>query len=232
MEGVHLVAIKSDIERPGDATLVACPDCDLLQHIPPLPPGVKARCHRCRHILAANKADSIKRTLALTIAALIFFLIANLEPLLGLSGYGRQTDTTIFGSVLEMWSKGYEITAVLVGFCALLAPAVYLSCMLIINFMALRPPAPWWIGILLHLADRQQTWSMLEVMLLGILISLIKLSDIATMIPGMGMYAVGALIILLASIKISFDPTAIWQRLRWVNDTEPRDDLSLREVKS
>lgn len=233
----YLNAMESEEEMPLKETLIACPDCDLLQRIPALPPGGKARCHRCHRTLAADKAHSIERTLALTIAALIFFVIANLEPLLGLSGYGHQTDTTIFGSVLEMWSMGYEITAVLIGFCAILAPAVYLSCILIINFMALRPPVPWWIGILLHWADRQQAWSMLEVMLLGILISLIKLSEIATMIPGVGMYAVGVLIILFASIKISFDPAAIWQRLRWVNGTGPRnvgriEELSLREVKS
>lgn len=180
---------------------------------------------------------AIERTLALTIAAFIFLLIANLEPLLGLSTYGRQTSTTIFGSVLQMWERGYEITAVLVGFCALLAPAVYVSFMLVINVMALRPPAPWWIGILLHWADRQQTWSMLEVMLLGVLISLIKLSDIATMIPGVGMYAVGTLIVLLAAIKISFDPEAIWQKLQWANPANPRATghvtaFSAKEIKS
>lgn len=211
----------SDKGKSLNENLVACPDCDLLQRIPLLPAGGKARCHRCHRVLAVDKTLSIERTLALTISALIFFVIANREPLLGLSAYGRQTSTTIFGSVLEMWARGYEITAILVGFCALLAPAVYLSFMLIINFMALRPPAPWWVGILLHWADRQQTWAMLEVMLLGILISLIKLSDIATMIPGIGMYAAGALIIIFAAIKISFDPAAIWQQLQWISEVIP-----------
>lgn len=175
---------------------------------------------------------AIERTLALTISALIFLVIANVEPLLGLSAYGRQTGTTIFGSVLEMWEMGYEINAVLVGFCALLAPAVYISFMLIINFMALRSTVPWWIGPFLHWADRQQSWSMLEVMLLGVLISLIKLSDIATMIPGVGMYAVGALIVLLASIKISFDPDAIWQRLQWVNPVDSIGSLHTKTALS
>jgi paraquat-inducible protein A len=222
----------SEKENPFNENLVACPDCDLLQRIPVLTAGGKARCHRCRRILAVDKTMAIERTLALTIAAFIFFVLANLEPLLGLATHGRQTSTTIFGSVLEMWGRGYEITAVLVGFCAILAPAVYISFMLVINFMALRPPAPWWIGILLHWSDRQQTWSMPEVMLLGILISLIKLSDIATMIPGVGMYAAGALIILLASIKISFDPTVIWQRLQWVSNIVPAENAYLQDVAS
>jgi paraquat-inducible protein A len=227
----------SEKEKPFNENLVACPDCDLLQRLPLLTAGGKARCSRCHRILAVEKPLAVERTLALTIAASIFFVIATLEPLLSLSTYGRQTSTTIFGSVLEMWSRGYEITAVLVGFCTILAPAVYISFMLVINFMALRPPAPWWIGILLHWSDRQQNWSMPEVMLLGILISLIKLSDIATMIPGIGMYAVGALIILLASIKVSFAPAEIWQRVRWVSNVAPPEDAYLPkgasvEVKS
>ena len=104
--------------------------------------------------------------------------------------------------------------------------------MLVINFMALYPPVPWWIGILLHWADRQQSWSMLEVMMLGILISLIKLSDIATMIPGVGMYAVGVLIVLLALIKISFEPDAIWQRIQWIHPVPPPDSAHTEDFSS
>ena len=215
-------------EKPLDESLIACPDCDLLQKIPALPPGGRARCQRCQRTLVVDRTMAIERTLALTIAASIFLLVANLEPLLGLSAYGRQTGTTIFGSVLEMWERGYEITAVLVGFCALLAPAAYISCLLIIHLAALRPQAPWWINILLHWADRQQNWSMLEVMLLSVLISMIKLSDIATMIQGIGMYAVGALIALLAVIKVSFDPDAIWQRLQWVNNTRSPETVDMK----
>lgn len=210
--------MNSDKERPKAATLIACPDCDLLQQIPSLPPRGRARCLRCNRILAVDRSYTSKRTLALSIAAFIFFIIANLEPLMILSAYGRHTETTIYGSVVEMWTRGYEITAVLVGFCAILAPALYILFMLIINLLVLYPPVPWWIGVLLHWADRHQIWVMLEVMMMGILISLIKLSDIATMIPGVGMYAMGALIGLLAYIRMSFDPAMVWNQLQWVSE--------------
>jgi len=213
--------MESTAEHLLSENLIACPDCDLLQRLPPLPTGGKVRCNRCRRILAVDKIHTIERTLALTVAALILFAVANLEPLIKLSTHGRETNTTVFGSVLEMWARGYEITAVLVGFCSIIAPAVYIAFMLIINFTALHPPAPWWVGILLHWADRQQTWAMLEVMMLGLLISLIKLSDIATMTPGIGMYAMGALIAILAAMKVSFDSEIVWRRLQWIIDIDP-----------
>src|SRR5207344_2563082 len=62
---------------------VACPDCDLLQRLPELPPGGKAHCLRCGHRLASAPTNSIDRTLALTVTAAIVLIIANTSPLMG-----------------------------------------------------------------------------------------------------------------------------------------------------
>jgi paraquat-inducible protein A len=53
---------------------VACPDCDLLQRLPELPPGGKARCPRCSHTLATQPTDGLDRALALTLTAAIFIV--------------------------------------------------------------------------------------------------------------------------------------------------------------
>ena len=71
------------------AETVACPDCDLLQRIPELAPGAKARCARCGHVLASQSADPLDRPLALTLAAAIVFIVANTTSLMGLSAVGR-----------------------------------------------------------------------------------------------------------------------------------------------
>jgi paraquat-inducible protein A len=60
-------------------------------------------------------------------------------------------------------------------------------------------------------------WSMNEVMMLGILVALIKIAELATVIPGVGMYAVGVLILLLPAIMITFDPGEIWKRVEWAD---------------
>jgi paraquat-inducible protein A len=65
---------------PSVEDLIACPDCDLLQRVPSLPPGGKARCPRCGKLVAAHKPDSLQRTLALTIAAAIAYILANTNP--------------------------------------------------------------------------------------------------------------------------------------------------------
>src|SRR5512137_2803598 len=96
--------------------LVACPECDLLQRIPAIMSGGRARCPRCNHTIASIKPDSLERTLALTVAAAIVLVVANVAPLMGISAVGRNASTTIVGGALEMWMQGQEITALVVMF--------------------------------------------------------------------------------------------------------------------
>lgn len=197
--------------------IVACPDCDLLQCIPTLPSGGTARCPRCGHTIASSKPGSLDRTLAFTVAAAIILVIANAMPLMGLSAVGRQTSTTILLGALEMWLRGQEITAVLVTFCTVVAPSIYVGFMLTVLIAVRRPPAPSWVGTLLRVSEFNKSWSMAEVMMLGILVALIKIADLAMVTPGIGMFAVGVLIVLIAAMTVSFDPADVWKRIRWAD---------------
>lgn len=200
---------------------LACPDCDLQQSIPSLLPGGSARCARCRVTIARNPVDPIGRPLALTVAALVVFLIANLSPLMGLSAVGRESSTTILGGAIEMWNRGSEITAVIVAFCAVIAPGAFIAFMLAVLLAAKRPPAPRWVGRLMRMAAVVQPWSMTEVMLLGILVALIKIAHLATVVPGAGLFAVAMLVVLLAVISSTFDARTIWARVVWADGSLP-----------
>jgi paraquat-inducible protein A len=122
--------------------ILACPDCDLLQSIPELAPGDKARCPRCACTVASRMAEPIELPLALTVTAAIVFIIANATPLMSLSAVGRYASTTIIGGVQEMWLQGEAITAMIVAFCAVIAPAGYILFTLAVLLAARRPPAP------------------------------------------------------------------------------------------
>ncbi len=204
------------------ADIIACPGCDLLQRLPPVPPGARARCPRCGEILAAPPMDPIDRPLAFAIAASITFAVAQATPLMSLSAVGRSAQTTIIGGVLEMWAQGQPITAALVLLCTTLAPAAYLALVCTLLLAVRRPPAPSWTGALLRLAIHARAWSLPEVMLLGILVALVKIADLATVDAGVGLYATGALLVLLAGLATSFDPRTIWDRVAWPAQDRPR----------
>ena len=102
----------------------------------------------------------------------------------------------------------------------MIAPGGYIVFLLTVLLAARRPPAPRWVGELLRWAAFMQPWSMVEVMILGILVALIKIAELALVDPGLGMYAVGALVVLLAAIGITFDADEVWRRIEWV-DPQP-----------
>ena len=202
-------------EPIADPFLVACPHCDLLQRLPDLAPSASARCPRCDRELWRRREDSLDRTLALTIAAAMLLVVANAVPMLGLSAVGRQSFTTVFGGAVQLWNDGRELVAGLVLFTAVVAPALQVGFMLAIVLGAQRERAPRWVGTLLRLHPTTSTWSMIEVMMLGVLVALIKIADYAKVIPGLALFVLGVLIFLLAAIQASFDPREVWSRVEW-----------------
>lgn len=198
-----------------DASLVACPHCDLLQRIPELTPGVSVRCPRCDKELCRHHEDSFNRTFALTIAALLLYIIANTVPMLGLSAVGHRASTTVIGGAQQLWTDGQQIVSVLVLFAAVVSPALQIGFLLLILIGCLRSRPPAWVGLLLRHIRFTRTWSMIEVMLLGVLVALTKIADYATVIPGMALFSLFGLVFLLAAMQSCFDPREVWNRVEW-----------------
>lgn len=146
------------------------------------------------------------------------FIVANTVPLMAISAVERHASTTVLGGAYQMWVTGEQITAAIVAFCAVIAPGLCIFFMLTVLTAVRRPPAPHWVGEVLRWGLYMQPWSMYEVMLLGILVALIKIAELAMVDPGIGMYAVGALVILLPAIMVSFDAREVWQRVEWTDD--------------
>jgi paraquat-inducible protein A len=200
---------------------VACPDCDLLQQIPTLAPGGGAACVRCGRVLVKVPSGSRDRALALTVAAAITLVTANAFPLMELHVVGRFASTTIAGGAYQMWMQGERMTSVLVAFCALIAPAGYLLFMMTLLIAARCSPIPAWTGEMLRWVGRLQVWSMLEVVMLGILVALIKIAQLAAVDPGIGMYAFGATVLLIPAVMLSFDRWDSWRRIAWMDAEIP-----------
>lgn len=195
---------------------VACRGCDLLQRLPALAPGGKARCCRCNGLLAAHPRHPHAHALPLALACAIVIALANALPLMSLAAAGQTATTTLAGGVVEMWRQGSEVTAVVVAVCAILAPVTYVLAMLGVLVVARRDSVPRWAGNLLEWAGRVRPWAMVEVLLLGILVALVKIAELATVTPGGGMYALGVLVFLLPWFVSTVDAEGLWSRVAWV----------------
>ena len=205
-----------------DDSLIACQHCDLLQRLVDLGPASMARCVRCGKELGRGHRDSLDRTLALTIAGSILFVVANSVPMLGLTAVGREASTTVLGGAQQLYRDGEPIVAVLVLLTAIVAPALQIGSMLAIAIGARLEHPPRWVGTLMRHLPATYTWSTIEVMILGVLVALIKIADYATVTPGLALYSLGALVFVLAAMQTTFDPRAVWARVPWADPNSRR----------
>jgi paraquat-inducible protein A len=193
--------------------LIACHDCDLLSRLPELPEGTSAWCARCGALLRKRRRNSIERTLALTIAASVLYAVANVFPFLSFEMQGRVTQTTLASGVFDLWQQGVHGIAVLVGFTAVAAPLAQLALLLYVLLPVHLGRVPWQMHRMFRLLRRIQPWSMMEVFLVGILVAVVKLADLAEVVPGLALWAFGGLIVVLAGALATLDPEAVWERL-------------------
>ena len=193
--------------------LVSCHECDLLQRETPLPRGGIARCRRCGAELYRSHPDSLERTLAITLAALVLFAIANAYPIVGLEVQGNRTAATLFGAVRALWGQGAEAVAGLVFVTTIVVPLLEMSITLLILVpLRLGGAAPA-TGLLLRIVQAVRPWGLVEVFILGVLVSLVKLAHQATVIPGIALWSFAGLMLLFAAAAASFDPREVWKRL-------------------
>ena len=186
-----------------------------MQRLPNLAPGASARCPRCNKELWRRHEDSLNRTLALTLGAAMLYIVANSVPMLGLTIVGRDASTTVIGGAQHLWDNGQEIVAILVLLTAVIAPALQIGLMLAIVLGARREHPSRWVGTLLRHHPVSRIWSMIEVMMLGVLVALVKIADYATVIPGLALFLLGALVFVLAGMQAAFDSREVWERIQW-----------------
>jgi len=197
----------------NQAQLIACRECDLLQRKVRLSKGAAARCVRCGATLYRYVPTTVDHALALACAAAILFIVANYLPIAGLSVNGISVETTLLGAVLTLYNDGMWPIAGLVCVTTFLMPllniaaVIYLLAPMRVGRVPCKPEMV--CRILRHVAP----WGMIEVLMLGLLVTLVKLQRIATVVPGAAMWVLAAVMLLLAAATISFNPRDILTRI-------------------
>ena len=189
-----------------------CLDCDLLQRAPHLEIGESARCPRCRVTLHTHRRDSINRTLALVAAALVLWACSNFLPFMVFEFKGQSDSNTIATGVRILYERGFGELAVLIAFTSIAAPIVYILGMLYVLVPIRLGARPWKLGLVFRALVWLRPWSMLEVYLLGGLVAVVKLAELASIVPGPASVAFVVLILVWISIAATLDPREVWDR--------------------
>ena len=201
--------------------LLACPDCDALYSPPAVPLRARTFCARCGANLFTRRPNMLARATALTVAAAVLFVIANLFPFLSLRADYRESDMVLSGSVSGLENQGYPLLAAAVAVFTLAAPTLVIGGLLYLLLPLLmagaRLPGAARLGRGVQEARR---WNMLEVFLLGVLVSLLKLGSLATLTLGTSFWAFVGVIICLTAALATLDQHELWTRLEGARRTD------------
>lgn len=203
-----------------------CPVCGQFQTMPVLRQRGAACCVRCASLLRQDRTDPAGRTLALATAALLLFALAATLPLMSLDlGAGRRITLVAGPEALDksgMWALGLVVLAT-----TMLAPLLKLLATIWVmlgirlcevgqapgDSTAGTPQAPGSLIAVFRSVEWLQPWSMVEVFMLGVFVAYTKLSELAPVRVGGAVYALGALMLLMAATDAVLDHEAIWERL-------------------
>lgn len=187
----------------------ACEHCDTLYRRPHLTGGEVARCDVCGATLLRANRLTLDQWLALTVAAAITFLVANLRPVVLITFQGAHNESTIWGAVNALAQRPTAPIAVPLALTLIIVPLLQISSLLWVLGFARAGRRPPGFEMLMRLLVGLRPWSMVEVCLLGILVAMIKLSDVVSVALGAGTWAMAVLTVLLAVIA-SRDMHWLW----------------------
>lgn len=192
---------------------IACIECDLVVTVPDLADGQRAYCSRCGHLLTVRSRDPLTTSLAFALAALLFLVMSNAFAFLDLKSGGLEQQMTLPGGALELYRDGDTTIAVLV-----LGPIVGIPAAVLLVIVSLLIPllrshaAPWLVaaGRLLFMLSR---WSMVEVFVIGVLVSLVKIGTMATVIVGISFWSYVAFALCFTVAVARLDRLQIWREI-------------------
>lgn len=192
-------------------SLVVCEQCGKAHRWRPLAYGTVARCVRCEGILGRGHRLPLTTILALTITASVLFLVGIASNVLSLDLRGVAKATTLPGAIAATWNEGQEIVAVVAAITALIAPALFLVLRLYVLVPLAAGIVPRGFALCVRLLHQAGRWNMVEVFTIGVLLSLVRLAGLADAMPGPGLFALGAVMLLFAAIESAGLKHLWWQ---------------------
>jgi paraquat-inducible protein A len=197
---------------PTDA-LLACHECDLLQREVRLAPGGAARCHRCGAQLYRSRPHELDRVPAYTLGAFILYVVSNAFPIVGLSINGELVQATLLGAVRGIYADGDWLVAALVLITAVIAPFVQMVAMTWLVLLMRLGRVPKNFATVFRVLAFTRPWGMVEVLMIGVMVALVKLAHMAEVVPGIALWSLAGSMFLLAAAGAAFDPHFLWSKV-------------------
>lgn len=197
--------------------LLSCHACRQVSRAPEGARGARwalhdMRCPRCGAALHLRRPDSVSRSWAFLIAAMILYIPANILPMMKTSSlFGSQSDTIMSG-VVYFWTSGSWYLALIIFFASIVVPMLKMIALAVL-LVSVQRRSRWQQeqrARLYRLVETVGRWSMLDIYVVAVIVALVQLKALATIQPGPGAAAFGAVVVLTMFAAMAFDPRLIW----------------------
>jgi len=200
---------SAPILKPADLGLCLCHACKLASRDQP-------RCEHCGSALHYRKPQSLQRTWAFWLAAVVFFFPANLLPIMSASSFQGGGPSTVLSGVVQLWEGGAYDIAIVIFIASVAVPVtkllVLFLMLLVVQGHAVKSPASW--TRLYRLLEFIGYWSMLDVFVVALLAALVQFGVLGEVKPMAGTLYFGLVVVLTMLATLSFDVRLLWDRKR------------------
>ncbi|MEE4165681.1 MAG: paraquat-inducible protein A [Desulfocapsaceae bacterium] len=208
--------MSAQLSTARNMGMISCRCCHLLcQHVP-----APSACPRCGTRLQSRKPKSIARTWALVIAAVIFYIPANLFPVTHTASLGTVQSDTILSGVIYFMHSGSWPVALIIFIASVFVPLLKL---LILVMLLISVQFHWrWRPVdrtrLYRVTEAVGRWSMLDIYVVTILVALVHFGQLANVSAGSGAVYFAAVVTITMFAAETFDTRLIWDTLEDCND--------------
>jgi len=174
--------------------------------------STKDTCSCCGTHLQNRIKNSVQKTWALIITAILLYVPANMLPIMKTEYLGVESSNTIVGGIIILWQHGSYPIAFIIFIASVLVPIGKIISLSWLCYKVQRGHNQFCKQetILYRRTEMIGRWSMIDIFVVVILVALIQMGDVMSVYPGLGTIAFGGLVIVTILAAMSFDPRLIW----------------------
>jgi len=202
-------SIVNQVPRGLHKGLAGCHVCEKVSAV------TLENCPRCGAHLHLRKKDSIARTIALVVAAAVMYIPAHMLPIMSVRELGVLTESTIVQGLVEFWKAGSYPIALVIFTASILIPLLKIFALLWLCAAAKGwvPHSAKTLGKVYWVTELLGRWSMVDIFVVAILVTMVQLGNYMRVTPGPGALAFAGVVIITMFAAMSFDPKLLWDRL-------------------
>ncbi len=182
---------------------IRCPYCESVNESK----GDIVYCRNCKNRISGKKEINLQNAWALLIAAMLFYLIANLNPILVVVKFGVLSESTIMEGVVSLWEEGNYPIAAIIFIASIFVPLLKFILILYILINYKKPTG----GSrrvdqakLYHITEVIGPWSMIDIFVVAILTGIVHMHNVK-IVAGVGATAFVLMVLLTMLSAMSID---------------------------